>query len=531
MPASVYLAYAAGRGRRDALTSGYAALIAAIPMTLVAARLFQNSPNQIEWQAALTVCAALAAGFVGRLPARAAAVALAIVVVRQTMEIEGVAHAAWTLGSRDAIVAIASALVIAALAALAWAAIARLQDDERLFRASSAFAAVFCAQALVYGFHELAEARMLPWSEALHAVSEPFGPEGFYGRGISLLLVAVPFATATIRPIRIRPRIAVALVVAAIAALLMFAIAQRVTAGSASAGRSSAGVAELAASPHLLFRHSGVDADYNKMVVATLDRPSARETTALSCERLSFAMGRGICLQADRRVFTTYTALVFDRSFAKAGSFKIDGSPSRTRVSPDGRVGAITVFVTGHAYSVSGFSTKTTLVDMASAEPIADLEQFTTWRSGARYAAPDVNFWGVTFTRDSNVFYATLGTRGKNYLVKGDLGLRKLTVVHDDLECPSLSPDDRTIVFKRRVASRADAWRLYVLDTSTMTDRPLAAETRYVDDQAEWFDDAHVLYAIPRPDSAVSDVWMAPIDGSAPPRLLIPEANSPIVVR
>src|SRR5262249_31371044 len=163
------------------------------------------------------------------------------------------------------------------------------------------------------------------------------------------------------RPIRIRPRIAVASVMTAAAAVLVVAIAQKVTARTAGAGRSSAAVADLAASPHFLFRHNGVDADYNMMSVAPLDRPSARAARSPPGERVLFALARVLCLQADRRVFTTYTAVVFDRSFVRVGSFKIDGSPSRTRVSPDGRVGAITVFVTGHAYSVSGFSTKTTL--------------------------------------------------------------------------------------------------------------------------------------------------------------------------
>ena len=42
------------------------------------------------------------------------------------------------------------------------------------------------------------------------------------------------------------------------------------------------------------------------------------------------------------------------------------GMPSRARVSPDGRYGAVTLFVTGHAYADRGtFSTQTTLIDMA----------------------------------------------------------------------------------------------------------------------------------------------------------------------
>ena len=289
-------------------------------------------------------------------------------------------------------------------------------------------------------------------------------------------------------------------------------------------------VAAIAALPHLLFRHAGTDANYNVMRIAPLDRPASGAVGTLRCERLAFAAGRGICLQADRGMFTTYKAVLFDRTLTATGSLKLDGSPSRTKISSDGRLGAITVFLIGHAYT-SSFSTKTSLIDMSSGGELADLEQFTTWRDGVRFKANDFNFWGVTFTRDRNLFYASLGTGGKIYLVKGDLGLRKLTVMREGIECPSLSPDNRLIVFKRRAATTAGAWRLYVLDLATMAERPVAAETQYIDDQVEWLDNQHVLYAIQRKNSAVSDVWVSPVDDSGPSRIFVSEASSPSVVR
>jgi Tol biopolymer transport system component len=171
------------------------------------------------------------------------------------------------------------------------------------------------------------------------------------------------------------------------------------------------------------------------------------------------------------------------------------------------------------------------LLDMTSGDVLGELEQFATWWNGARFKAADFNFWGVTFTRDSNVFYASLGTGGKSYMVKGDLGLRKLTVVADNVECPSISPDDRLIAFKRRIATAADAWRLHVMDVATMIARQLGSEKRFVDDQVEWLDNGRLLYAIQRPSSAISDVWVAPVDDSAPAKLFLSEAASPIVVR
>jgi hypothetical protein len=193
------------------------------------------------------------------------------------------------------------------------------------------------------------------------------------------------------------------------------------------------------------------------------------------------------------------------------------------------------VFVTGHGYSGAAFATKTTMLDMDSGDELGDLEQFSTWRNGARLKAADFNFWGVTFARDSNVFYATLRTAAMGqpttFLVRGDLALRKLTILRDNVECPSLSPDNRVIVFKKRVGTDPAPWRLYILDVATLADRPLEVEKRSIDDQAEWLDDGHVLYAAPRENEpASSDVWLAPIDNSAAPRIFLAHAESPIVV-
>ena len=163
---------------------------------------------------------------------------------------------------------------------------------------------------------------------------------------------------------------------------------------------------------------------------------------------------------------------------------------------------------------------------------LSDLEQFSITRDGAPFQAVDFNFWGVTFARDANHFYATLGTGGTTYLIEGDLGARQARVLVDNVECPSLSPDNRLIAFKKKVGTGADPWRLYILDVAALTDRPLATETRSIDDQIEWLDDGHVLYASARPKTSASrDVWMAPIDNSAAPQIFIPEAESPIVVR
>jgi dipeptidyl aminopeptidase/acylaminoacyl peptidase len=195
----------------------------------------------------------------------------------------------------------------------------------------------------------------------------------------------------------------------------------------------------------------------------------------------------------------------------------------------------MTVFITGHSYADTGFSTATTLVDLETGETIGNLEEFSVTREGARFDAPDFNFWGVTFARDSNRFYATLRSGGQLYLVEGDVAHRAMRVVGQNVECPSLSPDNTRIAFKRQVSTSGNpAWQLYLRDLRSGEERPLAAETRSVDDQVEWLDDGHILYAWVEqgpPRTAATAVWVLPVDGSAPPRIFHAQGYSPAVVR
>jgi hypothetical protein len=302
---------------------------------------------------------------------------------------------------------------------------------------------------------------------------------------------------------------------------------------SAALPAHGSAVAAFSAPPHLIFRHTHIDDDYGKLGIALLDAPDGPRAAAdLSCERVSFAVDRGICLSADRGVENTYRAILFDKQYKPFATLPLNGAPSRTRMSADGRLGAATVFLSGpgqqHGYAASTFSTRTILVDMFAGRVIAELEQFTAFRDGRRFQAKDFNYWGVTFAPDPNTFYATLQTAGTAYLVRGDIAKKQFTVLRSGVECPSLSPDGRTIVFKKKVDPRPDGWRFYALDVATLAERPTAA-TSFVDDQAEWLDNEHVLYAMPHLGSA--DVYAARTDGSERSRLFMHDAQSPIVVR
>ena len=287
----------------------------------------------------------------------------------------------------------------------------------------------------------------------------------------------------------------------------------------------------LVEGPTVIFRHSAPDQYDGALGAAPLDdRGSVSLLPALRCERVNLAGGRGVCLAANRGMFTTYRALLFDNTGRVRGELPLGGIPSRTQVSPDGRYAATTVFVTGHSYAGGEFSTRTSLIDLENARwLVEDLETLPVQRDGRVISGPDFNLWGVTFGKDGKTFYATLGTGGERLLVRGDLATRSLEVVGDQVECPSLSPDGRRIAFKHRTpdSSGRATWRLWVLDLRTGRRHPLA-ETRDVDDQAEWLDDSTVLYALPgSPESgALMDQWSVPADGGGAPQLFLPSASS-----
>ncbi len=210
------------------------------------------------------------------------------------------------------------------------------------------------------------------------------------------------------------------------------------------------------------------------------------------------------------------------------------GFPSRTRISPDQRYGATTVFVLGESYT-GNFATRTYILDLHSGALLGDLERFTTWRDGKKFSAVDFNFWGVTFTKDSNRFYATLATGGSTYLVEGNVADRTMRVLRSNVECPALSPDETHIAFKSRQPNGTE-WRLHVLELGSMKEWPIASEDRSIDDQVEWLDDERVLYHFAEerglPEVAVN-VWSArsAVGHLAKRQLFIRGGLSPAVVR
>jgi hypothetical protein len=315
-----------------------------------------------------------------------------------------------------------------------------------------------------------------------------------------------------------------ALLVACTAAIVVIAVGLGDGSASSASGaaRTLLSDAKAARRSVLVFRRTG-----GQVAAAPLgDAPGTAVAAGLRCDRVAFATTAGICVARGGGFAAGYRAQIFGPDFRVRSAVGMEGVPSRARVSRDGRYGTVTMFVTGHSYVQAGaFSTQTTLIDIARGRTIANLEDFTVTRGGRQVTAIDVNYWGVTFDpHDSDRFWATLATGGHTYLIEGSVSARTARTIHENVECPSISPDGTRIAYKKRTGSASSPWHLAVLDLATRRET-LLAETRSVDDQAEWLDDGHVLYGV------AGSIWTVAADGSGDPSQYVARASSPAVVR
>ncbi|MBM7776235.1 hypothetical protein JOD54_006439 [Actinokineospora baliensis] len=273
--------------------------------------------------------------------------------------------------------------------------------------------------------------------------------------------------------------------------------------------------------------HSNLQVLTNGVVsVVSATNPSApRSLSDRRCDRAYVAARTNVCLlPVDALVGTKL--VVLDDKLNERKTLPLTGFPNRLKVSSSGRMVSWTVFIDGHSYATTGFSTQTGILDTKTGAEVHSLEEFSATVEGKPSQAVDFNYWGVTFTSDDNRFYATLGTGGKRYLIEGDLAARTVRTLTTNVECPSLSPDGKRIAYKSAIdADPKKGWRLSVMDLSTLRSTPLA-EAHSVDDQAVWFDNDTVGYGLQR-DDGVNDVWSVPADGTGRPTLVAEGANSP----
>jgi len=216
---AISLAYLRKTGRRGLIPAIHWGIATSIALSIGAGLLLAKARNQSLWEGVLGIAAALMVASLtvhmwragrhmkkdieGKLAASSGRtgpgafwgvfVFTLLMITREGMETAMLMNA--LLFQVKALSIAAGAMggtVVAAFIAFLWSRYGHRVNLSRFFQVTAIFLLVFVVQLLIYGFHELAEAHVLPNSEALHWATEPYGPDGTYGQYLTYLLVALP---------------------------------------------------------------------------------------------------------------------------------------------------------------------------------------------------------------------------------------------------------------------------------------------------------------------------------------------------
>ena len=169
---------------------------------------------------------------------------------------------------------------------------------------------------------------------------------------------------------RARVAVLVVLVVVLGGGALGYVVLARSTPESATPAansRPTIAASTLAEAPHIVFRNATLGGDLGRVALSALDDPGGpRALTDLTCDRVFAAAGRTLCLSSEPGLVTKYTAAVYDDATGERVELPLTGSPSRARLSGDGRLAATTSFVAGDSYATTGFSTRTVVTDLTT---------------------------------------------------------------------------------------------------------------------------------------------------------------------
>jgi high-affinity iron transporter len=216
---AISLAYLRKTGRSELVPAIHWGIGASILLSIGAGLLLSKARNQALWEGILGITAAFLVASLtvhmwragrhmkkdieGKLAASSLKVGPAafwgvfaftlLMITREGMETAMLMNALLFQVQAMSIIggAVAGTLASAFIAYL-WSRYGHRVNLARFFQVTAVFLLVFVVQLLIYGFHELAEAHVLPNSEALHWATEPYGPDGVYGQYLTYMLVALP---------------------------------------------------------------------------------------------------------------------------------------------------------------------------------------------------------------------------------------------------------------------------------------------------------------------------------------------------
>jgi len=216
------LSYLRRTGRPALARAVYAAVGVSVVTCTAAGFLFSKAANQPLWEGVLAlVAAALVASLLvymkrvskhlksdieTRIESKAASASssrafwgvflfVLLMITREGMETALlIATAFFQLRSAAVVVGLVLGLAGAAAIGFLWTRLGKGVDLKAILNVSAVFLAIFLVQLVLYGVHELSEARLFPASQAIHDATEILGPDGLIGHLLAYSLAVIPTA-------------------------------------------------------------------------------------------------------------------------------------------------------------------------------------------------------------------------------------------------------------------------------------------------------------------------------------------------
>ena len=216
---AISLAYLRKSGRQELISAVHWGIGLSIALSVGAGVLFQRAANQALWEGTLALVAAVSVATLtihmwrtarrikreieGRLHSSTLKTGLAaflgvfgftaLMITREGMETAMLMSTLLFQVKSGVVITGASAgLLVAAVVAWLWSQFGHRVNLALFFQVTAVFLLIFVVQLAIYGFHELMEANIFPYSAPLHEATEPYGPDGQYGKYLTYLLVLLP---------------------------------------------------------------------------------------------------------------------------------------------------------------------------------------------------------------------------------------------------------------------------------------------------------------------------------------------------
>ncbi len=216
---AISLAYLRKSQRSELIPAVHWGIAASVVLSIAAGWLFFQAKNQALWEGVLALAAAVSVasltvhmwrhakrikkdieGHLQSSTMKSGTAAFAgvffftlLMITREGMETALLMGTlVFQMRAMDMILGAVAGMALAAFVASLWSRYGHRVNLGLFFQVTAVFLMIFVVQLIIYGFHELTEANIFPYSEPLHIATEPYGPDGLYGKYLTYLLVLLP---------------------------------------------------------------------------------------------------------------------------------------------------------------------------------------------------------------------------------------------------------------------------------------------------------------------------------------------------